>query len=75
MANQLYFSGVFIRTQVPIRERLALVVVPCHGQETFIVCNIEESLARSQGWLADVRIYTEFADCDIRDLQLSVCWI
>lgn len=66
--NTFYFSGVFIRTQVSIRERLALVVVPRHGEETFIVCNIEESLARSQGWLPDVRIYTEFVESPIARL-------
>lgn len=59
--NTFYFSGVFVRTQISIRERLALVIVPRQGEETFIVCNIEESLARSQGWLPDVRAYVEYA--------------
>jgi Xaa-Pro aminopeptidase len=66
--NTFYFSGVFIRTQISIRERLALVVIPRDGHETLIVCNIEESLARSQGWLPDVRIYTEFAESPIERL-------
>jgi ectoine hydrolase len=66
--NTLYFSGVFIRTQISIRERLAIVVIPREGQETFIVCNIEESLARTQGWLRDVRVYTEFAESPIERL-------
>lgn len=66
--NTFYFSGVFIRTQVSIRERLALVVVPRQREETFIVCNIEESLARSQGWLRDVRTYVEFAQSPLEVL-------
>lgn len=66
--NTFYFSGVFIRTQVSIRERLALVVIPRQGEETFIVCNIEESLARSQGWLPDVRTYVEFAQSPLEVL-------
>ncbi|MGQ0551295.1 MAG: M24 family metallopeptidase [Armatimonadota bacterium] len=66
--NTFYFSGVLIRTQISIRERLALVVVPRQGEETFIVCNIEESLARSQGWLRDVRTYVEFAQSPLEIL-------
>jgi Xaa-Pro dipeptidase len=66
--NTFYFSGVFIRTQVSIRERLALVVIPRQGEEAFIVCNIEESLARSQGWLPDVRTYVEFAQSPLEVL-------
>lgn len=63
--NTFYFSGVFIRTQVSIRERLAFVIVPRKGEETFLVCNIEESLARTQGWIPDVRTYVEFAESPI----------
>jgi Xaa-Pro dipeptidase len=66
--NTFYFSGVFIRTQISIRERLAIVVIPREGDETFVVCNIEESLARAQGWLTDIRAYVEFAQTPIEVL-------
>ena len=60
--NSYYLSGVFIRTQVSIRDRLALVIWPIDEAPTFVVCNIEESLARAEGSVADVRTYVEHAE-------------
>jgi Xaa-Pro aminopeptidase len=60
--NSYYLSGVFIRTQISIRERLALVIWPLDAAPTFVVCNIEESLARAEGSIADVRTYVEHAE-------------
>jgi Xaa-Pro dipeptidase len=60
--NTFYLSGVFIRTQVSIRDRVAVVIWPASSAPTLLVCNIEESLARSQGSIADVETYVEFAD-------------
>jgi Xaa-Pro aminopeptidase len=60
-----YLSGCYIQTQLVVRDRLALVVVPREGAETYIVCNIEEPLARSVGWIDDVHTYVEFADSPI----------
>jgi Xaa-Pro aminopeptidase len=66
--NVFYLSGAFIRTQVSIRDRLALVVWPRRGEPTFIVCNIEESLARRDGSISDIRTYVEFAQSPIAAL-------
>jgi Xaa-Pro aminopeptidase len=66
--NTYYLSGVFIRTQVSIRDRLAIVVWPADGFPTFVVCNIEETLARHKGTIADVRTYVEFAESPIAGL-------
>jgi Xaa-Pro aminopeptidase len=66
--NTFYLSGAFIRTQISIRERLALVVWPREGDPTYIVCNIEESLARAEGWVPDVVTYVEFAESPIEKL-------
>lgn len=63
--NSYYLSGVFIRTQVSIRERLAVVIWPADAAPTFVVCNIEESLARREGTIEDVRIYVEYAKSPI----------
>ena len=63
--NTYYLSGVFIRTQVSIRDRLAVVVWPNDGAPVFIVCNIEETLARHKGTIADVRTYIEFAESPV----------
>jgi Xaa-Pro dipeptidase len=63
--NTYYLAGVFIRTQVSIRERMAVVVWPLSGEPTFVVCNIEESLARHNGTIKDVRTYVEYAETPI----------
>lgn len=60
--NTFYLSGVFIRTQVSIRDRVAVVIWPAGDAPTLLVCNIEESLARSEASIADVQSYVEFAD-------------
>jgi Xaa-Pro dipeptidase len=66
--NTRYLSGVLIRTQISIRDRLALVVQPRAGEPTFLVCDIEESHARTEGEIADVRTYVEFAESPISAL-------
>ena len=66
--NTYYLSGVFIRTQVSIRDRLAVVLWPHDGPSAFVVCNIEETLARHKGTIADVRTYVEFAESPISAL-------
>lgn len=63
--NTYYLSGAYIRTQVSIRDRLALVVWPRSGEPTLIVCNIEESLVGRESWIKDVRTYVEFAQSPI----------
>lgn len=69
--NTYYLSGAYIRTQVSIRDRLAVVVWPRSGEPTFIVCNIEESLAERESWISDVRTYVEFARSPV-DLLIEV---
>jgi len=59
--NVLYLSGALISTQRDIRERLALVVWPSTVAPSFLVCNIEETQAREDSWIEDVRSYVEFA--------------
>ena len=66
--NTYYLSGVFIRTQISVRDRLALVVWPQSGEPTYIVCNIEESLARAQSPIKDIRTYVEFAESPVTTL-------
>jgi Xaa-Pro aminopeptidase len=66
--NTYYLSGVFIRTQISVRDRLALVVWPQGGEPSFIVCNIEESLARAHSPIKDIRTYVEFAESPVAKL-------
>jgi Xaa-Pro dipeptidase len=66
--NTYYLSNTFIRTQISVRDRLALVVWPIGGEPTFIVCNIEESLAQAHSPIKDIRTYVEFAESPIAKL-------
>lgn len=66
--NTYYLSGCFIRTQISVRERLALVVWPLGGEPAYIVCNIEESLARDQSPIKDIRTYVEFLESPVAAL-------
>lgn len=66
--NTHYLSGLLIRTQISIRERLAVVLLPRDGEPTFLVCDIEESQARTEGQISDVRTYVEFAESPIAAL-------
>lgn len=63
--NVFYTSGAFITTQKSIPGRLALTVLPKEGSDVLLVCNIEESLARNESWIEQVRSYVEFAQSPI----------
>ncbi|UCZ52906.1 Xaa-Pro peptidase family protein [Bacillus shivajii] len=63
--NVLYTSGTNIITQQLLRERLALTVITKSGDATLIVCGIEESLAREESWISDLRTYVEFKESPI----------
>jgi Xaa-Pro aminopeptidase len=65
MWNVFYTSGAYIHTQVSIPDRLALTVLPKKREDALLVCNIEESLARDESWIKDVRSYVEFAQSPI----------
>jgi len=60
--NVFYTSGAYIMTQISIPDRLAMAVLPKSGHDALLVCNIEESLARQESWIDDVRSYVEFAE-------------
>lgn len=66
--NVYYTSGALIETQRRIPLRLALVVWPKEGQPTLIVGDIEETLARRESHLEDVRVYVEFRQSPIEAL-------
>jgi Xaa-Pro dipeptidase len=66
--NVFYTSGAYIMTQITIPDRLAMTVLPRGGHDTMLVCNIEESLARQESWIADVRSYVEFAESPMHAL-------
>ena len=64
--NVRYFTGVVIYTQILIPQRIASLVVPVEGDDpTLLVCNIEESLAKRESRIGDVRSYEEFNESPI----------
>ena len=63
--NVYYTSGAYIHTQMSIPDRLAITVLPKKGDDALLVCNIEESLARDESWIEDVRSYVEYAQTPI----------
>jgi Xaa-Pro aminopeptidase len=68
MENVFYLTGAWIDTQKAIPDRLALVVWPRSGTPTLIVCTIEESLARRDSRIGDIRGYIEFQTSPIEAL-------
>jgi Xaa-Pro aminopeptidase len=70
--NFAYVSGVFILTVSLIRPRQGFAIVPASGRPRLCICSIELSLARSEGWIEDVDVYTEFAHNPIDSLVKSL---
>jgi Xaa-Pro aminopeptidase len=66
--NVYYSSGALIETQRRIPLRLALVVWPKTDEPTLIVGDIEETLARRESYIEDVRAYVEFQKSPIEAL-------
>lgn len=56
--NVFYTSGCYLITQFNIRDRIAFAVIPYEGDPTLVVHNIEESFAREQSRIHDVRSYS-----------------
>lgn len=66
--NVLYSTGANIITQKMLRDRLEISILPKDGDAVFVVCGIEESLARDESWIEDIRPYVEFKESPIRFL-------
>jgi Xaa-Pro dipeptidase len=60
--NVAYTAGTSFFTQRTIPERLAIVVLTAKAEPAFIYCSIEDEHAREEGWVSDLRGYTEFQD-------------
>ncbi len=66
LENVYYLSGAFILTQRIIPARLAFVLWPNAGAPVLGLCTIEESLARTESKIEDIRGYTEFKTTPIQ---------
>ena len=60
--NFAYVGGTHIITVKLLPSRHAYAVIPRDREPILLVCSIEESLAREESWIKDVRTYTEFKD-------------
>ena len=70
-ASTFCLAGTNFVSQRALQERLALVVVEAGGDPVFIVERSEADEARARSWVADIRIYREFAEDPI-DVLASV---
>lgn len=61
-AATTYLSGCYLLTQTVIPEREAYVLIPREGSISYLVCNIEEKMAREDSWIDDVHTYVEFKE-------------
>ncbi|WP_426349737.1 M24 family metallopeptidase [Alloiococcus sp. CFN-8] len=57
--NTVYFTGTYVLTQVDIRDRLLITVLPASGEPTVIACLIEKFTVDSESWIKDKRYYVE----------------
>lgn len=60
--NFAYASGLHILTVNMIRPRQAFLIMPAKGEPELVLCSIEMSLAKVEGWLETIHPYTEFVD-------------
>ena len=70
--NFAYASGVFILTVSLVRPRQAYVIIPAKGEPVAVVCSIEKTLLEAEGWIKNIRTYTEFADNPIDALTAAL---
>ena len=57
--NVFYTTGAMIHSQRLIPERVAISIWPVSGSPTFLICNLEDQVARRQSWIKDIRLYNE----------------
>ncbi|MCB9433676.1 MAG: aminopeptidase P family protein [Ardenticatenaceae bacterium] len=61
-AATTYLSGCYLLTQTVIPKREAYVLVTGSGHASYLVCNIEEKMAREDSWIEDLHTYVEFKE-------------
>lgn len=60
-----YLSGSYLLTQFVIPERQAFVLLTRAGEATYLVCNIEENMARHFSWIEDLHTYVEYVQTPV----------
>ncbi len=70
--NATYTAGVAIPSHSIVRQRHVICVVPANGDPKMIVVNMEESFARANAQIKDIRAYNEFTESPIQFLSDAV---
>lgn len=60
--NFAFASGLHILTVNMIRPRQGFLILPKKGEPELVICSIELSLAKAEGWVETIHTYTEFVD-------------
>ncbi len=72
LENFYYTSDAYIVTQKIIPDRLEWNILPAGGKPTMMICGIEESMARAETWVEDVRTYVEFKESPVAALARTL---
>lgn len=70
--NATYTAGVAIPSHSIIRQRHVICVVPTQGDPVMIVVNMEESFARANARIREIRAYNEFTQSPMQFLEDAV---
>jgi len=70
--NSTYTAGVAIPSHSIIRQRHVICIVPASGNPVMIVVNMEESFARANAKIEDIRAYNEFTESPMQFLADAV---
>lgn len=60
--NFAYVSGAYVLTVWTLPTRQAFAVIPKSGAPAVVVCSMETSTMQDEGWIEDIRSYTEFIE-------------
>jgi len=66
LENVFYSTGAYIMTQRALKDRLEIAILPQKGEPVFVICKIEERLAKEETWIEDMRTYIEFKESPIQ---------
>ena len=70
--NATYTAGVAIPSHSIIRQRHVICLVPVSGEPRMIVVNMEESFARANARIKDIRAYNEFTESPMQFLADAI---
>jgi len=70
--NATYTAGVAIPSHSIIRQRHVICLVPANGDPRMIVANMEESFARANARIKNVRAYNEFTESPMQFLADAI---